>query len=140
MFTLFRREDSAIALFASLALAPPARAAEGDVHLFTGNPSGAAHDKARPDNYLLKKRQYALSYNSSTGTPNWVSWQLSKAWLGKSHRANPFAPDATLPAGFFVVRPRDYDRSGFDRGHLCPATDRSVSHEAMDPTFLMPNM
>jgi len=140
MLTFLRRAASAIALFASLALTPAAQAAEGDVHLFTGNPSGASAERAKADNYLLRKRQYALSYNSSTGTPNWVSWQLSKAWLGKSHRANPFAPDTSLPAGFFRVRPRDYDRSGFDRGHLCPAADRSVSHEDMDPTFLMTNM
>ena len=39
-----------------------------------------------------------------------------------------------------VVRPNDYRGAGFDRGHLCPAGDRSVSREDMDATFLMSNM
>src|SRR5262245_30920031 len=106
MFTLFRRAAIAFASAAFLALTPAARAAEGDEHLLPGNPSGAAHDKAQPDDYLLKKRQYALSYNNSKGTANWVAWQLSKAWLGRSRRDNPFAPDTSLPAGFFRIRPR----------------------------------
>src|SRR5262245_8036208 len=89
MFPLFRRTASAIAVLAFLALTPPARAADEGVHQFTGNPSGASTDEAKADNYLVKKRQYALSYNSSNGTANWVSWQLSKAWLGRVHRDNP---------------------------------------------------
>jgi len=40
-----------------LALAAPARAREGDEHLFTGNPSGAAADRGKPDNYLMKVRR-----------------------------------------------------------------------------------
>lgn len=131
---------AALALLLLLALVPPGRAAEGGVHLFPGNPSAATADRAKPDNYLLRKRQYALSYNNSRGTPNWVSWQLNKAWLGKARRANPFAPDLSLPGGFFAVRPNDYRASGFDRGHLCPAADRSVTQEDMDATFLMTNM
>jgi endonuclease G len=116
------------------------RAAEGDEHLFLGNPSGAVHNKDRPANYLVKKRQYALSYNNSKGTPNWVSWHLAKKWLGKARRGNPFAPDTSLPAGFFAVRPNDYRGSGFDRGHVCPSADRSVTKEDQDATFLMSNM
>src|SRR5262245_713227 len=96
-----------------LALAAPARAGEGDEHLFPGNPSAATADRARPDNYLVRKRQYALSYNNAKGTPNWVSWKLNKGWLGRTARGNPFAPDLTLPAGFQVVRPNDYRASGF---------------------------
>src|SRR5829696_8059201 len=112
----------AVAL-ALLILTPPTYAARGDEHLFLGNPSGAAADRGKPDNYLLKKRQYALSYNSSKGTANWVSWQLSKAWLGSARRSSPFAPDTSLPAGFLVVRPNDYQGASLDRGHLCPAAD-----------------
>ena len=38
------------------------------------------------------------------------------------------------------VRPDDYRGSGFDRGHLCPAADRSATSQDMDATFLMTNM
>jgi endonuclease G len=88
----------------------------------------------------VKKHQFAPSYNRSKGTPNWVSWRLNKGWLGRTTRGNPFAPDLTLPAGFFVVRPNDYRGSGLDRGHMCPAADRSCTKEDMDATFLMTNV
>jgi endonuclease G len=104
------------ALVALPLICAPLRGGEGDQHLFAGNPSGAVTDHTKPDDYLVKKRQYALSYNSSKGTPNWASWQLNKGWLDRTARGNPFAPDLTLPAGFFVVRPNDYRGGGFDRG------------------------
>jgi endonuclease G len=137
MFTSLGR--AALALPVLLALAAPARAERAN-HLAMGNPSAATPDKGKPDNYLVRKHQYALSYNNSKGTPNWVSWHLSKEWLGKTRRGNPFAPDLSLPEGFFAVRPNDYRGSGFDRGHVCPAADRSVSPKDMDATFLMSNM
>src|SRR5262245_22232836 len=111
MFTSLRRATIAVCIF--LAAAPLVRAGEGDEHLLMGNSSAATTDKDKPDNFLVKRRQYALSYNNSKGTANWTSWQLSKAWLGRTRRGNPFAPDPALPAGFFVVRPNDYLRSGF---------------------------
>jgi endonuclease G len=112
----------------------------GAEHLVMGNPSGATPDETKPNNYLVRRPQYVLSYNNSKGTPNWVSWHLSKKWLGRTGRRNPFAPDTTLPPGFFVVRPNDYRGSGFDKGHMCPAADRSVSREDMDATFVMSNI
>ncbi|WP_374703986.1 hypothetical protein [Nostoc sp. CENA543] len=35
------------------------------LHLLLGNPSGATPTKLTPDNYLMVKNQYALSYNNS---------------------------------------------------------------------------
>ncbi|MBR8838821.1 MAG: DNA/RNA non-specific endonuclease [Stigonema ocellatum SAG 48.90 = DSM 106950] len=70
------------------------------VHLTLGNPSNAIASVSSPDNYLMIKPQYALSYNRSKGTPNWVSWELNKSYLGGVDRQNNFRPDNTLPAGW----------------------------------------
>lgn len=121
-------------------LVTPAMAADGDEHLLLGNPSGATADRLKPNNYLMVRPHYALAYDSSKGTPRWVSWQLTKKWLGSARRGNAFAPDTRLPKGFMVVRPDDFRGSGFDRGHLCPAGDRSARKEDMIATFLMSNM
>jgi hypothetical protein len=75
-----------------LAFTPPLPADEAGGHLFLGNPSGA--DRAKRDNFLLRKPQYVLPYNNGKGTPNWVGWRLSRSWLGKTRRGNPFAPKA----------------------------------------------
>jgi endonuclease G, mitochondrial len=111
-----------------------------DTHLFLGNPSGATEDISNANNYLMIKPQYALSYNNSTGTANWVSWQLNKSWLGTVERQNNFRPDDTLPAKFARVTPTIYNGSGYDRGHIIPSADRTKSVEDNSVTFLMTNM
>ncbi|MHC5833623.1 MAG: DNA/RNA non-specific endonuclease, partial [Nostoc sp.] len=65
------------------------------VNLLLGNPSGANASVTTPDNYLIVRPQYALSYNRSKGIPNWASWQLNKSWLGNTDRQNNFRPDDT---------------------------------------------
>jgi endonuclease G len=93
------------------------------VHLTLGNPSGATTSVSNPDNYLMVKPLYALSYNRSKGTPNWVSWELNKSYLGSVDRQNNFRPDDTLPAGWNRVTPNVYSRSGYDKGHVIPSGD-----------------
>jgi endonuclease G, mitochondrial len=108
-------------------------------NLLMGNPSGAISDPAKPDNYLMKKPYFALSYNDSKGTPNWVSWCLRASDLGPAPRAE-FYPDPDLPRGFRHITPRDYTGSGFDRGHMCPRSDRTSTPEAAKATFAMTNI
>ncbi len=83
-----------------------------------GNPSGATTSVSNPDNYLMIKPQYALSYNRSKGTANWVSWELNSSWLGHMDRQNDFRPDETLPPGWERVSKSVYSRSGYDKGHI----------------------
>ncbi|MBP5974957.1 DNA/RNA non-specific endonuclease [Brasilonema sp. CT11] len=110
------------------------------IHLALGNPSGAIASVANPDNYLLIKPQYALSYNRSKGIANWASWELNKSWLGTTDRQDNFRPDEALPKGWQQVTSSDYSGSGYDRGHLVPSADRTKSDEDNSATFLMTNM
>lgn len=109
-------------------------------HLTLGNPSGAIHDVAYPNNYLMVKNEYALSYNRDKGTANWTSWHLSSAWVGATDRTDKFTGDLTLPSGWYIVGNGDYSGSGFDRGHLCPSGDRTATIPENEATFLMTNM
>jgi len=110
------------------------------VHLTLGNPSGASTSISNPDNYLMIKPQYALSYNRSKGTANWVSWELNQSYLGSVDRQNDFRPDDTLPPGWNQVTPSVYSRSGYDKGHIAPSGDRTLSAQDNSQTFLMTNM
>lgn len=110
------------------------------VHLMLGNPSGATANIAYPDNYLMVKPQYALSYNKSNETSNWASWQLNQSWLGIIDRQNNFRPDATLPVSWERVVPSVYSRSGYDKGHIVPSGDRTRTAEDNSATFLMTNI
>src|SRR6185295_12642580 len=110
------------------------------VHLTMGNPSGAVTDINQPNNYLLQKPEYAVSYNRDKGEPNWVSWHLSDDWTGALGRVDTFRPDPKLPAEWNRVNQFDYTGSGFDRGHMTPSADRLASLPINQATFLMDNI
>jgi endonuclease G len=109
-----------------------------NINLKFGNPSGANNNDT--NNYLIEKPQYVLSYNCSTGTSNWASWQLNRSWLGSVDRSEDFRPDSDIPNGCYGVRPNDYRGSGYDRGHLASSGDRTKTQQDNSATFLMSNM
>ena len=111
-----------------------------NLHLTLGNPSKATTSISNADNYLMVKPQYALSYNQTKGTPNWVSWQLNRSWLGNTPRQNNFRPDESLPSGWYQVKPSDYTNTGYDKGHMAPSADRTKTVKDNQATFLMTNM
>jgi endonuclease G len=108
--------------------------------MLLGNPSGATTDPANRANFLMQKPYYALSYNDGTGTPNWVSWRVTASDLGDAPRKQMFDADKTLPPGFKVVTHKDYSNSGFDRGHMCPHSDRAATAAMSFATFVMTNI
>lgn len=109
-------------------------------NLALGNPSGATTDISYPNNYLLVKPQFTIGYNRDQGKPNWVSWHLDISNRGTSDRQDNFAPDLTLPTGWYQVQSNSYVGSGFDRGHNCPSADRTSTVADNTATFLMTNM
>jgi endonuclease G len=110
------------------------------VHLTMGNPSNAVTDTSVPANYKMEKSQYVLSYARDNGTSNWASWHLDTSWLGSTPRQDDFRGDSTLPAGWYKVVSTSYSGSGYDRGHLCPSADRTLTVADNSATFLMTNM
>jgi endonuclease G len=104
-----------------------------------GMPAPARAEPQDREAFLIDRPQYALSYNAKTHTPNWVCWRLVKADIGNAPRA-AFEPDPLLPKGFAKVTSHDYDGSGFDRGHMCPAKDRSATDDDSTATFYMTNI
>jgi endonuclease G len=126
-------------LLALLAFSPRLSADEPDRNVLFGMPSPGKADPEQRDDYLITRPQYVLSYNADKRTPNWVSWCLRRSDVGRASRG-PFEPDPLLPRGFSRVSSHVYDGSGFDRGHMCPANDRSATQEDCDATFYMTNI
>jgi DNA/RNA endonuclease G (NUC1) len=112
------------------------------VHLTMGNPSGAVTSLSQPDDYLMEKPEYTLSYNRDLGRPNWVSWHLSDEWTGTLARVDSFRADPEVPPDWYRVQSFDFAGSGFDRGHMTPNADRDkeTSIPINQATFLMSNM
>ena len=107
------------------------------IHLAMGVPT----DDSPDDDHLMRKLQYALSYNSARNVANWVSWQLDETWFGPVPRhKGKFLEDRDLPQGFRRANHDDYTGSGFDRGHMVRSEERTRSAEDNRSTFLMTNI
>jgi len=109
-------------------------------NLLLGNPSNARDHTSNPNNYLMVKDQYSLSYNKKFNTPNWVSWHLDYNDLGDTKRSKSFTTDKTLPEGWYRVTSNDYKGTNYNRGHMCPSADRTASRIDNKATFVMTNV
>jgi endonuclease G len=110
------------------------------VHTTLGIPDSSTTSTSDPNHYLSVKHQYVISYNSSHKTPNWSSWELNTSWIGSTARQDTFRPDDTLPASISQAALSDYSGSGYDRGHMCPSADRTLTVTDNSNTFYLTNM
>ncbi len=109
-----------------------------DASLVLGNPSGAG--STDPNNFLIVRNEYVLSYNRSRGAPNWVTWHLSKSDVGKFNRETGTFRDEELIPEAWRVSEGVYAHSGYDLGHMCNSKDRSSSVDVNKNTFVMSNV
>ena len=88
---------------------------------------------------IVRHKYYVLGYSEEHEQAVWVYYTpcIGKG-NGKASRTNDFREDPVVETG--SADPIDYKRSGYDRGHLCPAGDMTLSQEAMSETFFMSNM
>lgn len=90
--------------------------------------------------FLIFKTQFIISYNMRNHCPNYVCWALtSERVKGKVQRSNNFHADPAVGEGA-GVETFDYNGSGYDRGHMCPAGDNKNTETAMDESFCMTNI
>lgn len=81
-----------------------------------------------------------MDYDTRTKVASWVSYHLTAAYLVQNApRTNDFRPDPDLPKGKRSEM-ADYDKSGYDRGHLVPAEDMRRDRQTESETFLLSNM
>lgn len=88
----------------------------------------------------LDMGSFSVAYRHDLRIPISADWVCAACFLSNTKREQSwrFAEDTR------VLRPRathsDYTRAGYDRGHLCPAADRSRSAADMRSTFIMTNV
>lgn len=81
---------------------------------------------------------FTVSFNKENHTPNYVAWELLGSEVdNKAERTNKFWQDEDIEG---CPAHSDYTRSGYDRGHMCPAADQKWSQEAMWDCFVMANI
>jgi endonuclease G len=90
-------------------------------------------------NQIVKHNYYTLSYNEEHEQAEWVAYSLDKKDIAYTNFKRPFFiedPKVKTKSADW----RNYKRSGYDRGHLCPAGDRKFSREAFNETFFTSNI
>lgn len=88
----------------------------------------------------LQKKGFLLGYNYSYRQAVWVAYTLTAENLQAKQvrRRDKFRADPEVKN--HPVHPKDYARSGFDKGHLAPAADMTYSLPSMENSFLMTNI
>lgn len=88
---------------------------------------------------VLTHTGYSLLYNEIHEQSNWVAYELTKGETNKIfERTNKFLVDPKVKTG--TGNDADYSGSGFDRGHLAPASDMGWSETSMDESFYYSNI
>lgn len=93
-----------------------------------------------PAKDLVRHTYYILSYNEKYEQANWVYYTLTDSMVlnGGEERSNKFRMDIMVTTG--SAKSSDYTKSGYDRGHLCPAADMGFNLIANEESFLMSNI
>ncbi|MDE6632995.1 MAG: DNA/RNA non-specific endonuclease [Muribaculaceae bacterium] len=99
-------------------------------------------DKVKVTNDIPSKIKeyegFTVDFNPENKTPNYVAWILQgNETEGAVGRSNKFWTDHEIEG---CPDTRDYSRSGYDRGHMCPAGEQKWSDEAMHHSFVMANI
>lgn len=88
---------------------------------------------------IVKHNYYTLSYNEKFEQAEWVAYELKKEYLKNTDYKRPyFIEDPKVTTG--SADWRNYKKSGYDKGHLCPAGDMEFNESAYNDTFYTSNI
>src|SRR5690606_10948126 len=85
------------------------------------------------------RNAYAFSYSEKHEQAEWVAYKLEIDDLGSTNFTRPnFKQDSKVKTA--SAHWKNYKKSGYNRGHLCPAADRKKSLELYEETFFTSNI
>lgn len=95
--------------------------------------------KTTSKDIIITHSGFSLLYNELHEQASWVAYELTKEKTNKIFdRTDKFIPDPKVKTG--TANDKDYTGSGYDRGHLAPASDMGWSSTSMAESFYYSNM
>ena len=90
-------------------------------------------------NQIIKHEYFTLSYSEKHEQAEWVAYELKKNYIKSSDLKRPyFIEDPKVKTG--SADWKNYKKSGYDKGHLCPAGDMEFAVNAYNDTFFTSNI
>lgn len=89
---------------------------------------------------VINSDHFYSVYDLQTQCPQQVEWTITPADFGLAKREPSWTFIQDVPHQLANGTHYDYSRSGYDRGHMCPALDRSADLRAMRSTFVLSNI
>lgn len=87
---------------------------------------------------IYRKRTYTLSYSEEHEQAEWVAYILKASDIKEVDFKRPyFEIDKDILTG--AAHWKNYKKSGYNKGHLCPAGDRRSNFKSYKETFLTSN-
>lgn len=98
------------------------------------------YPKKKKRDQIIDHAAFRLCYDENYEQPRWVAYRLTADMCSNAHeeRTDDFRVDPSVKTG--SATPDDYKKTGYDRGHLCPAGDMGWSEITMRESFFMSNM
>ena len=90
-------------------------------------------------NDVYKRNTYFFSYSEAHEQSEWVAYYLDSNDVKTTNYDRPFFEQDPLVKTESADW-RNYKKSGYDKGHLCPAGDRKESYESFEETFFTSNI
>jgi len=95
--------------------------------------------KTNSKDIVISHTGFSLLYNEIHEQSSWVAYQLTAEETNKLYeRTDKFIPDPKVKSG--TANNKDYAGSGYDRGHLAPASDMGWSATTIAESFYYSNM
>ena len=88
---------------------------------------------------IVNHNYYSLSYSKKDKQAEWVAYKLTSSnFVNKIKRTNNFREDKKVKVG--SAKLEDYKSSGYDRGHLAPASSMKFNKTSMSESFYLSNI
>jgi len=95
--------------------------------------------KINNNEFVIRHTGYSFLYHEEFEQASWVAYELTKEETNKTvERTNKFIQDSKVITG--TANDNDYSGSGYDRGHLAPASDMGWSATVMAESFYYSNI